>query len=117
MVLEILEVNMYNRIYLKENQEFYDNEGNLYRTEKGDYILETKWSNEVETKWEPPEGLFSKGSANEIANKTLNGHNGNVGNAIKAITFYLNRAGNKIDSEAKNRIENAKKILQNKLEK
>jgi roadblock/LC7 domain-containing protein len=86
----------------------------MFGSKKESVIKEVKkWSSDVKIKWTPPEGTFTK-SASEIASIVLKGHNGNVGSAIKAINFYINRAGKKIDTKQKGEIEKAMEILQKK---
>lgn len=72
-----------------------------------------KWSADVKTKWKAPEGTFTK-SASEIASIVLKGHKGDAGSAIKAINFYLNRAGKDISNRGE--VEKAMGILQKKNE-
>jgi hypothetical protein len=61
-------------------------------------IVEKKWSSEVKTKWEPPEGLFTK-SADEIAS-TLKSASDDLRQAVSRANFYYNRAGDN-ESESK----------------
>ena len=85
---------------------------------KGDRIrvikeADKKWSGDVETKYTPPEGTFTKSSA-EIADTVLKGHNGDKGSAIKSINFYINRAGKNLSDADVKRIKGAIAILQMK---
>lgn len=73
-----------------------------------------KWSGDVKTKWDPPEGLFKSGSAEEIASASLKGHDGDPGAAIQALQFYINRAGENLDADRKKVIQNAIEKLQAK---
>jgi hypothetical protein len=72
-----------------------------------------KWSKNIETKWEPKEGLFANGSAEEIARASKKGHKGDIGKAIKSLSFYINRAGENLSDTMKAKINYAKEILQN----
>ena len=69
---------------------------------------------DVESEWEPEDGLFSMKSANYIANYLIK-NSEDVGQAIKRLTFYMNRSGKNL----KNRtvLNKAKRILQDKKEK
>lgn len=61
---------------------------------------------DVEVRHHPPEGTFT-GSPEAIARKVLKDAHGNLGKAIRRITFYVNRAGENCSPEARK----AKKIL------
>ena len=50
-------------------------------------LCEAKWSGDVNTKWSPKEGLFANGTADEIARAAKRGHGGDVGAAIKSLSF------------------------------
>ena len=70
---------------------------------------EAKWSASVETKWEPPEGMFKRG-AGAIA-KALAAQSGSYQQAMSRLNFYANRAGSNLSSERKATLEKAKAIL------
>lgn len=72
-------------------------------------VDEAKWSADVDTKWEPPEELFTK-SASEIA-LTLKGASDDLEQAMARLNFYINRAGSNLSSEDKSRLEAAKEKL------
>lgn len=63
---------------------------------------------DVEGKWTPPEGLFSKGNPEEIA-KTLLDNSEDESQAMKRLVFYMNRAGE--DCPNKTVLNKAKEIL------
>jgi len=76
------------------------------------YLNEDKWSDKVKTKWHPPEGLFKNGSAEEIADTVSSGVS--LKTAMSRLNFYLNRGGSNISQSQINKVNQAKKILQNK---
>lgn len=71
-----------------------------------------KQLSDVKTKHHPPEGTFT-GSAESIARKVMKDAHGDLGKAIRRITFYVNRAGENCSSEARA----AKKILVDRKER
>jgi hypothetical protein len=92
------------------------NEGNAselakqYITERAREILaEKQWSADVDTKWTPPEGLFTK-SADEIA-KTLRSNSESEAQAMSRLNFYINRAGKNLSAEDKQKLETVKAKL------
>lgn len=76
--------------------------------------FEEKWIKKIHVKWEPKEGLFSKGSSTEIAKAAVKGHNGDLGAAIKSLTFFVNRGGSKLEDSIKSKVESAIHQLQKK---
>ena len=70
---------------------------------------EARWSGEVATSWTPPEGLFTK-SAEEIA-RVVAAASKSLKQAVSKITFYLNRAGDKLSAEDRSRVSGALKIV------
>lgn len=78
-----------------------------------EFLTEAKWSGKVKTKWSPKEGLFKEGTAEQIARAAKSGHDGDVGAAIKSLSFYINRAGKNLSTEMVSKINHAKEILQN----
>jgi hypothetical protein len=75
-------------------------------------ILERElWSGKVKTKWKPKAGIFSTGSAEEIASY-LKSESNDLKQAMGRLNFYLNRAGKNLSPERKKIIEAAKKKLQ-----
>lgn len=71
-----------------------------------------RWSGQVVPRWRPPQGLFAKGSAQQIARAALHGHHGDAGSAIRALQFYLNRAGRNLSAARRRAVEGAKRALQ-----
>ena len=67
------------------------------------------WSQDVDTKWHPPVGLFDQ-SSEEIA-KILAEASESEAQAMDRLDFYINRAGTNLSPEAKERLENAKPLL------
>jgi hypothetical protein len=72
-------------------------------------LSEKLWSGEIEAHWKPPEGFFTQ-SASEIA-KGLKSASADYAEASQRLNFFINRAGKKLSSEDKSRLEAAKKAL------
>ena len=72
----------------------------------------SKWSSRVKTHYHTPEGLFTK-SAHEIAS-VLHAGASNTGQAIRRLSFYINRAGHNLSSGAKKKLHRAMQILEGK---
>lgn len=68
------------------------------------------WSGDVKTKKHPPEGLFAKGSATEIAAWLKKSH-GDLKGAMSALNFYINRGGKNLSDTQKAKLEHAKALL------
>ena len=79
-----------------------------------EYLKEKQWVKDVKTKWEPPEGLFTK-SAEEIAT-VLKKESKDLKQAMSRLNFYINRAGDKLSADDKKRIELAKTKLEKEYE-
>jgi len=75
-----------------------------------------KWSKDVDTKVKEQPGILS-GSSSEIASKAKSQHNGDLGAAIKGLTFRKNQAGSNMSDSMKKNIEGAIKILHDQNEK
>lgn len=56
-------------------------------------VLAEKWIQDVETKWEPPEGFFTQ-KPSEIM-KGLKKYSKDYNQALHRLLFYMNRAGSK----------------------
>lgn len=69
---------------------------------------------EADTKWKPPKDLFTK-SAGAIVSGLVAGHGGDIGKSIKSLTFYMNRAGDKLTNVGA--LEEAKAKLEKRLER
>jgi len=67
------------------------------------------WSQEVKTKWHPPEGFFEQ-SAQDVAEGLKNASD-SLAQAMDRLNFYINRAGDNLSPERKATLEKAKKIL------
>lgn len=76
-----------------------------------------KWSKKVHTKWHPKPGTFKNGTAESIAKEAQEAHPGDLGGAIKALTFEINRGGSSLPEEIKSKVKHARNILHKKLEK
>ena len=72
------------------------------------YEAKKKQLSDVVAKVEVPEGTFTK-KASAIVKTLLKLHDGDVGKSIKALTFYMNRAGK--DCENKEQLDAAKEQL------
>jgi ferritin-like protein/outer membrane lipoprotein SlyB len=68
------------------------------------------WSDDVDTKWTPPEGLFENGTAKEIAKAEKDGHK-DLKSAMASLNFYINRAGKNLSKERLEVLEDAKDEL------
>lgn len=51
------------------------------------------WVKGVEPRWHSPYGLFSEGSAEEIADEILEAHGYDLASSMQSLQFYINRAG------------------------
>ncbi len=71
--------------------------------------LSENWSENVETKWTPPEGFFTK-SAQQIA-KGLYSASDSLKQAMSRLDFYMNRAGTNLSDEDTIRLNRAKTLL------
>jgi len=70
------------------------------------------WSGDVRTHWHPPAGLFTE-SAETIA-RVLRGASADVGQAVRRLTFYINRAGHNLSTAARAKLRHAKRILESR---
>lgn len=70
---------------------------------------EKLWSGEIEAKWSPPEGFFTK-SAAEIV-RGLKSSSKDYAQASRRLNFFINRAGKKLSADDKSRLEAAKNAL------
>lgn len=59
--------------------------------EEINYLLEKMWIKDVDTKWSPPEGLFTK-SPEEIA-RVIAKNSKSYKQAVARVNFYYNRMG------------------------
>lgn len=76
-------------------------------------LLEEKWVSSVKTKKHPPDGLFSNGTVQEIADWAWYEHHSNKKKAMASLNFFINRNSN-ISGEIIDKIEKAKDILRKK---
>lgn len=72
-------------------------------------FYEAKWSQDVDMKWDVPEGFFKR-SAISMA-KGLKKASKSLKQAMSRLNFYINRAGDSLSAEDKKRLENAKDEL------
>ena len=68
---------------------------------------------DIETKWSPREGLFKEKDPEKIV-RSLVRSSKDYGQAMKRLTFYMNRAGKNLEN--KTVLNKAKKILHDKIE-
>jgi len=66
--------------------------------------------NDAETKWTPPEGMFSDWSAEDIAKEVHKSHD-TLKSGMACLNFYLNRGGDNVPDNRKKVIEDAKELL------
>jgi hypothetical protein len=71
------------------------------------------WSAKVKTHWHSPGGLFTR-SAETIA-RALKHESQDVGQAIRRLTFYINRAGHNLTHKARAKLHRAVGILEKSL--
>ena len=78
------------------------------------YIIEKveRWVNKVKIEYSPPSGTFER-RASSIATQLLKDSD-SPGQAMKRLSFYMNRAGDKLEN--KQELEKAKEIIHNKVE-
>lgn len=74
-----------------------------------------KWSGSVQTKYEPPKGLFTR-SAEDIASQ-LQKDSADLKQAMSRLNFYMNRAGGNLSSERIKTLNQAKELLRKKFGK
>jgi len=67
------------------------------------------WSEDVKTKWHPPEGFFDE-PADKIAGGLKQASEG-LAQASDRLNFYINRIGSNLSDEAKTRLDKAKELL------
>lgn len=72
----------------------------------------SKWSSKVRVHFHTPEGLFAR-SAHEIAS-TLKSGASDTAQAIRRLSFYINRAGRNLSSGARAKLHHAMQILEKK---
>jgi hypothetical protein len=72
----------------------------------------SKWSGKVRTHYHTPEGLFTR-SAHEIAHVLRSGAS-DTAQAIRRLSFYVNRAGRNLSGAAKKKLHRAMQILEGK---
>jgi len=70
---------------------------------------EEEWSDDVKTKWSPPEGTFTK-PAKEVAAILKKGSK-DLQQAMSRLNFYINRSGDNLDAKTKAELEKAKTLL------
>ena len=75
-----------------------------------EYINEN-WSEDVKTKWEPKEGIFTESDPHKIYNYLVKNAK-DKGQAMKRLVFYMNRAGSKLEN--KQTLEKVKDMLKAK---
>ena len=73
-------------------------------------IEKVRWSSKVKVKKHPPEDLFAKGSAKDIADWAKKSHK-DLKSAMASLNFFLNRAGKKLDKKIRRKVEKAKELL------
>ena len=80
-----------------------------------EFLAEKKWVADVETKFHPEQGIFTK-TPKEIA-EYLKKNSEDLKQAMSRLNFYINRAGKHMQKEDKERLEMAKEELQKMYEK
>lgn len=72
-------------------------------------LSEKRWIGDVGTKWEPPEGFFTR-SAAEIASGLKRSHI-DLASAMASLNFYMNRAGKLLSPSRRSELQSAKQKL------
>jgi len=67
------------------------------------------WSQDVKTKWHPPEGFFEE-SATKIAEGLFEASDSEA-QAMDRLNFFINRAGKNLKPEHKAELEKVKPLL------
>jgi hypothetical protein len=80
-----------------------------------EFANEAVWSGDVETKFHPKEGIFTK-SASEIA-KYLKDNSKDLKQAMSRLVYFINRGGKNIKKEDRDRLDLAKEKLRKLYEK
>ena len=82
----------------------------MRRHRKAGHALRKRyWSHKVKTHFHP-EGLFTR-SAHAIA-KELRRRSADAGQAVKRLTFYINRAGHNLTEATRSKLHHAVRILE-----
>jgi nucleoid DNA-binding protein len=68
-----------------------------------------EWSEDVDTSWTPPKGLFTK-SATEIANVLVD-NSKDLKQAMSRLMFYQNRAGGKVETKELGKFNRVQNLL------
>jgi hypothetical protein len=76
-----------------------------------------KWSQEVNEKFHPPEGTFSEGSPEQIANVISQNGRASYKTAMARLNFYLNRGGENVSPSVRAKVNRAKEILKKRYNK
>lgn len=79
-------------------------------------LIEAVWVQKVKVKHHPPEGLFSEGTAEDIAKWAKRVHK-DLRSAMASLNFFLNRAGKKLDPKIRRKVERAKELLRKMFKK
>jgi hypothetical protein len=77
------------------------------------YLFEKKWSGKVDTKWQPPEGTFTK-DAGHIAD-VLAKASSDLKQAMSRLNFYVNRGGKNFTNKDLAKFEKVKDLLRKKM--
>lgn len=97
----------------KETQQLYESIMAKVAVQVKKAILEADDLSDIETKWAPREGLFKEKDPEKIV-RSLVRSSKDYGQAMKRLTFYMNRAGENLEN--KTVLNKAKKILHDKIE-
>ena len=76
-------------------------------------VAQNLWSRKVKTHWHPHEGFF-KLPAKKIARGLLHASD-SPGQAVKRLSFFINRAGKNLHPEDRVRLHHAMRILESKM--
>lgn len=88
---------------------FAELDDNLKRKIWGESKENKEWSEDVDTSWTPPKGLFTK-SATEIANVLVD-NSKDLKQAMSRLMFYQNRAGGKVETKELGKFNRVQNLL------
>lgn len=68
------------------------------------------WSHKVKTHYHTPEGLFTRSA--EVIASTLKAEASDTAQAIRRLSFYINRAGRNLTTKTREKLHKAVQILE-----
>jgi hypothetical protein len=83
------------------------------RRRRAKRVAKKLWSRKVKTHWHPPAGFFER-PASAVARGLLRASK-TPGQAVKRLTFYINRAGKNLSTADRARLHRAVRMIEAKL--